>query len=356
MKKTIKDYELSGKKVIIRCDFNVPIDNGIIKDESRIKKSLKTIKYARKNNAKVILELLNIYFYKEFPLNTKIETKKLQRLFSNNNKPDKVINKIKEAFDQKDYQQILDLLKEIDDVHFYEFRDFIEAVTKYQINKDKQILDNYVEEKHVPIYNTVIKILEHDEIKYDKKYIDLYQQLTTDQVQYNHIQSKKVRKTLIIAIIYFGIIIFIFNQALSSTSQTYNSMQEYINEQYDDLDHVETILEFNQNGWHIGLARSNQDFDSDGSTAEKIVSIMPTYHILSIYEEDGKIIDNYSNSYKSLEKENFKYEKIALFCAWSWGIWIRKLGDNLTYFPSLNSAPVIAALPSFSFHLSFECR
>lgn len=55
MKKTIKDYELSGKKVIIRCDFNVPIDDGIIKDESRIKKSLKTIKYARKNNAKVIL-------------------------------------------------------------------------------------------------------------------------------------------------------------------------------------------------------------------------------------------------------------------------------------------------------------
>lgn len=248
------------------------------------------------NNAKAILELLNIYFYKEFPLNTKIETKKLQRLFSNNNKPDKVINKIKEAFDQKDYQQILDLLKEIDDVHFYEFRDFIEAVTKYQINKDKQILDNYVEEKHVPIYNTVIKILEHDEIKYDKKYIDLYQQLTKNQVQYNHIQSKKVRKTLIIAIIYFGIIIFIFNQALSSTSQTYNSMQEYVNEQYDDLDHVETILEFNQNGWHIGLARSNQDFDSDGSTAEKIVSIMPTYHILSIYEEDGKIIDSYSNS------------------------------------------------------------
>ena len=58
----------------------------------------------------------------------------------------------------------------------------------------------------------------------------------------------------------------------------------------------DTILEFNQNGWHIGLARSNQDFDSDGSTAEKIVSIMPTYHILSIYEEDGKIIDSYSNS------------------------------------------------------------
>lgn len=55
MKKTIKDYDLSGKKVIIRCDFNVPIENGLIKDESRLKASLKTIRYARKNNAKVIL-------------------------------------------------------------------------------------------------------------------------------------------------------------------------------------------------------------------------------------------------------------------------------------------------------------
>ena len=55
MKKTIKDYNLSGKKIIIRCDFNVPIENGIIKDESRLKKSLKTIRYARKNNGKIIL-------------------------------------------------------------------------------------------------------------------------------------------------------------------------------------------------------------------------------------------------------------------------------------------------------------
>lgn len=55
MKKTIKDYELNGKKVIIRCDFNVPIENGIIKDETRLKASLKTIRYARKMGAKVIL-------------------------------------------------------------------------------------------------------------------------------------------------------------------------------------------------------------------------------------------------------------------------------------------------------------
>lgn len=55
MKKTIKDYELSGKKVIIRCDFNAPIEKGVIKDESRILKSLKTIKYALRKGAKVIL-------------------------------------------------------------------------------------------------------------------------------------------------------------------------------------------------------------------------------------------------------------------------------------------------------------
>lgn len=55
MYKTIKDYNLKGKKVIIRCDFNVPIENGIIKDETRIKKSLRTIRYARKEGAKIIL-------------------------------------------------------------------------------------------------------------------------------------------------------------------------------------------------------------------------------------------------------------------------------------------------------------
>lgn len=55
MKKTIRDYDLNNKKVIIRCDLNVPIKEGIIQDDTRIKASLKTIKYAIDNNAKVIL-------------------------------------------------------------------------------------------------------------------------------------------------------------------------------------------------------------------------------------------------------------------------------------------------------------
>lgn len=55
MKKTIKDYDLNGKRVMIRCDFNVPITNGKIDDDNRIRMSLKTINYAIDNNAKVIL-------------------------------------------------------------------------------------------------------------------------------------------------------------------------------------------------------------------------------------------------------------------------------------------------------------
>ena len=55
MKKNIRDYELTNKKVLIRCDFNVPMKNGEITDDNRIVTSLPTIKYALENNAKVIL-------------------------------------------------------------------------------------------------------------------------------------------------------------------------------------------------------------------------------------------------------------------------------------------------------------
>lgn len=55
MKKTIRDFKLNDKRVIIRCDLNVPIKDGIILDDNRIKESLATIKYALNNGAKVIL-------------------------------------------------------------------------------------------------------------------------------------------------------------------------------------------------------------------------------------------------------------------------------------------------------------
>lgn len=55
MKKTIRDFDLSGKKVLIRVDFNVPMKDSVITDNNRIVESLPTIKYAIDNNAKVIL-------------------------------------------------------------------------------------------------------------------------------------------------------------------------------------------------------------------------------------------------------------------------------------------------------------
>ena len=55
MKKTIRDFDLKDKKVIIRVDFNVPIKDSIIEDDNRIKQSLETINYAIEQGAKVIL-------------------------------------------------------------------------------------------------------------------------------------------------------------------------------------------------------------------------------------------------------------------------------------------------------------
>ena len=55
-KKTVRDIDVKGKKVLVRCDFNVPQDeNGNITDNRRIVSALPTIKYLLENNAKVIL-------------------------------------------------------------------------------------------------------------------------------------------------------------------------------------------------------------------------------------------------------------------------------------------------------------
>lgn len=53
--KTIKDIDLKNKKVVIRVDYNVPIENGVIKDSSKIKKSLRSINYLLENNCRVVI-------------------------------------------------------------------------------------------------------------------------------------------------------------------------------------------------------------------------------------------------------------------------------------------------------------
>ena len=54
-KKTVEDLQVAGKKVLVRCDFNVKMENGVITSDKRIVASLPTIKYLIDNGAKVIL-------------------------------------------------------------------------------------------------------------------------------------------------------------------------------------------------------------------------------------------------------------------------------------------------------------
>ncbi len=54
-KKTIEDIDVSGKRVLVRCDFNVPLKDGVITNDKRIVSSLPTIRYLLDHNAKVIL-------------------------------------------------------------------------------------------------------------------------------------------------------------------------------------------------------------------------------------------------------------------------------------------------------------
>jgi phosphoglycerate kinase len=55
LKKSIRDLDLKNRRVFIRDDFNVPLKNGVIRDDTRIRASLPTIKYARDAGAKCIV-------------------------------------------------------------------------------------------------------------------------------------------------------------------------------------------------------------------------------------------------------------------------------------------------------------
>lgn len=54
-KKTIRDIDLAGKKVLLRADYNVPLENGKITDDYRIKRSLPTINFLLEQNCKLII-------------------------------------------------------------------------------------------------------------------------------------------------------------------------------------------------------------------------------------------------------------------------------------------------------------
>lgn len=54
-KKTVRDIDLSGKRVLMRVDFNVPLKDGVIQDDTRIVASLPTIKYVLEKGAKSLV-------------------------------------------------------------------------------------------------------------------------------------------------------------------------------------------------------------------------------------------------------------------------------------------------------------
>ena len=54
-KKSVEDIDVKGKRVLVRCDFNVPVKDGVITDAKRIDGALPTIKYLMEHGAKIIL-------------------------------------------------------------------------------------------------------------------------------------------------------------------------------------------------------------------------------------------------------------------------------------------------------------
>ena len=81
MKKIEDKEDLSGKKVLLRLDLNVPLQDGEIQDETRIDKIIPTLKFLLKKKSKIIMTTKNLYLQentkKYFHILKKLEEEKI---------------------------------------------------------------------------------------------------------------------------------------------------------------------------------------------------------------------------------------------------------------------------------------
>ena len=70
-KKTIKDIALAGKRVVMRVDFNVPVKNGKVGDDTRITAAVPSIKYILEQGASLVLLSISDVLTARLPWNTR---------------------------------------------------------------------------------------------------------------------------------------------------------------------------------------------------------------------------------------------------------------------------------------------
>lgn len=84
-KKTVKDIEVKNKKIIMRVDFNVPIKEGIINDDTRIRAALPTIQYVLENGAKSLVLMSHLGDPKKDTVKAKEKAEKAGKTFDEAN-------------------------------------------------------------------------------------------------------------------------------------------------------------------------------------------------------------------------------------------------------------------------------